>query len=531
MGKKSLKNTIFWSIFIVSGTLLIVFSLSIAVVVYKSGVDNAIAIIRQRNLAMKNYILGYFMPMRRTVEVFSENPILKKGTAITQEEKQQILNFYRTVKDVIPNINYIYSGYEDKSLFINDYEPPEGFDPRVRPWYRKAIESHPYISDGIPYQEIKYKTWLVSISRTITDKKGKILGVLAVDTALDDVANQLRLGDRSLKTSYSYVINRKNVVIIHHEHNFLGRTLNELITPAPDFTKNEGRFEYKISGTEKIAYYNRIDELGWILVTVVNKSEILLPLFMRIAIILGVALMAAMLSGNFISNVLIKSIVSPLVDLENYLKGNMESDSLTEQIPYPDNEIGKLTQAIQGITDAELYKKNQQLMEMNTELEALSITDQLTGLFNRRKMLQEIEREKLRIDRYNCNASIIIFDIDYFKEINDTYGHIEGDTILKELGEVVKSSIRKTDILGRWGGDEFVILLPETDLQSAVYVAEKIRRTVEEHIFSMGRHVTVSIGIAMIKAYSSIEDTLKEADDMLYRAKEKGRNSVEYPNK
>lgn len=529
MPANSLRNTIFRSIFIISGILLVVFTLFISALIYKSGKDNAFAIIRQRNLAMKNYILWYFMPLRNTVEALSENPTIKKGSKVTSKDKQEILELYKIAKDMIPNINYIYSGYEDKNLFINDYTPPAGFNPTTRPWYIKALESHPYVSDGIPYQEIKDKSWLVSISKTITDVNGKIVGVLAIDTSLQHVMEQISASDFSLKTSYSYVINRNHVLIMHHDKQYLNHSLSTLITPQPDFKEQEGSFSYStIDGISKIAYYHRIDELGWILVTVVNKNEILLPLIFKITLVLGVVLIAAVVLGIITSNMLITNLVRPLVELENYLTNPTKNE---KQIQYPDNEIGRLARAIQNITDEELYKKNQQLMDMNAQLELLSITDPLTGLYNRRKILQDIERESLRVDRYNCNASILIFDIDHFKTINDNYGHIEGDLILKELGELIKSLIRTTDVFGRWGGEEFIILFPETNLASAAIIAEKLRKAVEEHIFTNGKNITISIGVGTLIKGRKVEEVIKEADNMLYRAKESGRNRVEYINK
>lgn len=529
MGVNSLRNTIFRSIFIISGTLLVVFSIFVSVLIYKSGIDSAFAIIRQRNFAMRNYMLWYFMPLKNTVEVLSEHSDIKKGTKITTSEKQGILEFYRIVKKIIPNINYVYSGYEDKSLFINDYTPPAGFNPTERPWYIKALESHPYVSDGIPYQEIKDKSWLVSLGKTITDNNGKIIGVLAVDASLQHLAEQIRVSDSSLKTSYSYVINRNNIVIMHHENRFLNHNLSEVIFPMPDFKEKEGSFHYStIDGVSKIAYYHRIDELGWILITVVNKNEILLPIIFKIILMLAVVLSAAVILGIITSNTLIKNVVAPLVELESYL---IDSTKKEKEIQYPDNEIGRLARAIQSITDAELYKKNQQLREMNAQLEVLSITDPLTGLYNRRKILQEIEDEKLRAERYVCNVSLLIFDIDHFKNINDMYGHGEGDLILKELGELIRSSIRATDVFARWGGEEFMLLLPETDLTSAVAIAEKLRVTVERHIFSNGKNITISIGVSTFIKGCSVDDFIREADDMLYRAKETGRNKVQYIKK
>ncbi|MEM5948215.1 sensor domain-containing diguanylate cyclase [Spirochaetia bacterium 38H-sp] len=528
MGKNSLKKKIFGSIVIIASTFLILFGLTISIILYKTDIDSAWAVIRQRNLAMKHFILGYFMPLKNTVQVLSEDPIIKKGSDLTEQEKKYVLGMYKTVKALNPNINYVYSAYKDKTLLINDYTPPPNYDPTIRPWYRKAVESHPDVSDGIPYEEIKDKTWLVSLGKTITDRNNNIVGVIAVDAKLNTILELISKGDPSLKTSYSYVINRHDKLILHHRKDLLNRSLDELITPMPRLYAQEGKFEYSFERVHKIAYYNRLDELGWILITVANKEEILTPIVLRTGLILIGMLMAAMIAGRVISTILTNNLVEPLHKLEKHVKTFAETGTGNNNTEYPNNEIGRIAKAIQNITDKELYKKNQQLKAANAQLEILSVTDPLTGLFNRRKILKDLNIELYRAKRYNSIFSVIIFDIDHFKAINDTFGHTEGDIILKELGDMLKTILRTTDTLARWGGEEFILLCPETGLEDAINIAEKFRRVVETHIFSNGRKITISLGVAGYRDGWQIEDIIRQADNMLYKAKSSGRNRVEH---
>lgn len=163
--------------------------------------------------------------------------------------------------------------------------------------------------------------------------------------------------------------------------------------------------------------------------------------------------------------------------------------------------------------------------QLEEQLRALSETDSLTGLWNRRYFGKIVETEKERAKRYGHPVSLLIFDIDLFKVINDTYGHNAGDAVLVELAKVVCGSIRESDIVTRWGGEEFTILMPYANLDTAAEVAEKIRRVVETHRFPHGYKVTISLGVAeWALATESFNTLLLRADEALYQAKSSGRN-------
>ena len=164
-------------------------------------------------------------------------------------------------------------------------------------------------------------------------------------------------------------------------------------------------------------------------------------------------------------------------------------------------------------------------LQMKTKFEILAITDKLTKLYNRHKFYEIATHEIERSKRYKRPLSLIIFDIDHFKKINDTYGHDVGDYVLQELAKLIKKHIRKQDFAFRWGGEEFIILLPETDAQGAMKLAEKLRRIIESHTFKKVGQVTISLGVT---EYSSsdkdIDEVVKRADNALYLSKKNGRN-------
>jgi diguanylate cyclase (GGDEF)-like protein len=179
----------------------------------------------------------------------------------------------------------------------------------------------------------------------------------------------------------------------------------------------------------------------------------------------------------------------------------------------------------------ELRKKNRQLEEVLSQMETLSMTDQLTGLFNRRAFLTVFEKEFSRTKRYNHSASCLMIDIDHFKRINDTYGHNTGDEVLRELSQVMLNCLRKADTVARWGGEEFIILLPETSKKDALLIASRILTSVSNFKFSsLPGQVTVSIGLAGIPEpdIDTTDKLIAASDNALYQAKAKGRNRIDF---
>lgn len=184
------------------------------------------------------------------------------------------------------------------------------------------------------------------------------------------------------------------------------------------------------------------------------------------------------------------------------------------------------------IDDAELFNfiieeclRVFKLKYMFSEQVYNSAIDGLTGLYNRHQFDIAIEREFNRAERYKTNFSLLMLDIDYFKSINDTLGHTFGDYVLKEVSQIINKTLRKTDIIYRYGGEEIAIIMSETSSENANLPAEKLRKEIENHSFN-NRNVTVSIGIANYNKQSTPKDIIEQADRMLYKAKQTGRNRV-----
>jgi len=168
--------------------------------------------------------------------------------------------------------------------------------------------------------------------------------------------------------------------------------------------------------------------------------------------------------------------------------------------------------------------------QYHEEIYRLTIMDGLTQIYNARYLYEALEREIIRGRRHERDLSVLMFDIDHFKRINDVHGHLAGDHVLKELARIVQQRVRRDEVFARYGGEEFALILPETPLDGATSLAETLRARVEEHLFVFQADnikVTISIGAAqLVESDKAASDLIKRADELLYTAKRGGRNKV-----
>lgn len=190
--------------------------------------------------------------------------------------------------------------------------------------------------------------------------------------------------------------------------------------------------------------------------------------------------------------------------------------------------------SIENITNNKASQKQKEemiaeLTAVKKQLEKSCRTDPLTSLLNRRGMEEEMVFEKNRMERSGKPFSLILCDIDFFKNINDNHGHDAGDYVLTQTAKLIENISRKQDIVCRWGGEEFLLILPETDLKGADALAQKIRKSIESNTIIFNDHkiqLTLSLGVACIQSNDGIDDCIKKADLRLYLAKNSGRNKV-----
>jgi diguanylate cyclase (GGDEF)-like protein len=176
--------------------------------------------------------------------------------------------------------------------------------------------------------------------------------------------------------------------------------------------------------------------------------------------------------------------------------------------------------------EARVDERTQALQDALAAANILVITDSLTQVFNRRHMESLVHDEVERAQRYEQATALIILDVDYFKAVNDTYGHPVGDKVLRQVSDILSENLRQSDSLGRWGGEEFLILLPQINIAAATNVAEKLRIAIFSADFGLKEPVSISLGVADLQRGESAGDWIKRVDRALYDAKDSGRNQV-----
>jgi diguanylate cyclase (GGDEF)-like protein len=379
--------------------------------------------------------------------------------------------------------------------------------------------------------------WVVLVAEPISDpQSGDQLGVLVARLGFETIREYL-------ETS---VTNDAHEIFLMTDGGLILASSEALPASSPQITvapadarklfDSAGEpHEYdSFRGNKVIGVLSTMDALGWGVVAHIDRERAYsriaslrnVTFLLTVCIALGIGLAAYLLG---------MTIVRPLDRLTAGATGITEG-KLDVHLPvYSRGELGAMTVAFNRMAMrlrqvlGELDDTNKALIKKNEELHELSITDSLTGLNNRKHMMETLESEGARAVRYNHPYSILMIDIDGFKTFNDTYGHLAGDEVLREVAATLKHSLRAGDYAARYGGEEFLILLPETGPEDAALSAERLRQRVEATfgVDEGSPEITVSVGVASFPDNGSgPEHVLVQADTAMYSAKRAGRNRV-----
>jgi diguanylate cyclase (GGDEF)-like protein len=436
------------------------------------------------------------------------------------------------------------------------------FDPRKRDWYQVAEKEKKPVFSSV-YKHFIANDLAVSASYPIYDDQGILMGVLGTHVLLSKMNQELKDAVKD-KQATAYIIERSSgdlVANTEDEPNFtidakenmqrihIDQIKNNTIIHA--FKKYMATSEPKfIDGIEEKNSYVKISEfkkdgLDWLIITAISEDpyvvQIKQSIFISILLSLVTVLIAILIWTQKIDHYL-----APIYELIAVTESFSAGDFSQRANILKHDEVGKLGRAFNKMAEeltrfindlehkvqertSELEERNRQLAFAKEQLEISSQTDFLTGLYNRKFIVEKIEQEIGRYKKTKEEFTLIMMDIDYFKKINDQFGHDCGDIVLKEVSQIIKDTIRTTDCIARWGGEEFLLFLPMTPIDGALLVAEKVRRKIEEHHFdcqSVCIKATMTLGIALYQEGLSLDEVVKQADVAVYNGKNNGRNQV-----
>lgn len=268
-----------------------------------------------------------------------------------------------------------------------------------------------------------------------------------------------------------------------------------------------------------------LTELPWYLLMEKNRSDVYAALIeARNRILLITILLTVAIGGTAV--IIVRNIIYPLQEL---IKGVQQVADGDLQVTVPVRRKDEL-----GLVTSMFNEMVERLQEHQVRLEELATTDPLTGLGNRKQIMTSLELQMEGFCRHGTNFSLLMLDIDFFKKVNDTYGHQAGDSVLVEIAGILSTTLRTLDTAGRYGGEEFLVILDTADQAQAAQSAERIRQAVERHVFLCHGHelrITVSVGASVIyPTDETVDNLIARADKALYMAKSKGRNRVCVPN-
>lgn len=267
------------------------------------------------------------------------------------------------------------------------------------------------------------------------------------------------------------------------------------------------------------------------LLSFAHYEESLSELMVRIGLLYVIVAFITLLLAKKLSRYIIK----PLIQLQNatnrYIRGDYSPIKIEQKDEIADvieafNAMGNRIKNFTTELQEEVRARTQELEQANKKLELLATTDALTGLYNRVKIDEIIRYEREKQKRFGNPFCIALIDLDDFKSINDTHGHLEGDKVLQEVAKCLQECIRKTDAVGRWGGEEFLIVLPQTDFEGAMRLAEDINSILKKHPFDPEGVVSASIGVSQYRPGEGLSSFFARTDKYLYRAKKAGKARV-----
>lgn len=450
-------------------------------------------------------------------------------------------NVIRRLKEYLKSVREKFVDYEELLVLNADGQVIATSADQVSalnlpPNWRKQVQADALIVSEAYNDNVLHKT-AVLVAVPIRDQNSRFIGVLAVKLNLRTIEEILK---RSVlgNTGHAYVISQDGTVITSsHSGSSEVMKLELPLTRSNPAAESEVAIDEYVDpyGKEVIGTLRRMSQMDWAIVSQIEKEEVYAR-STRIRVLSMTICSGLLLTIGLTAYFLGLTIVRPLDRLTNGAAKVAAGDLDVKISVVGHSELRYLTEVFNTMVTRlrsdreELARINVRLSDKNEELRTLSTTDSLTGLYNRRHFMETLANEVVRAGRFKHTLSVMMIDVDHFKKFNDTSGHQAGDALLKKIGGIFKDSIRSIDYAGRYGGDEFIILLPEVGSPRALEVADRLRQRVAVETPTSeaeGIPVTLSIGVAEFPTHGETREAIiASADSALYHAKRSGRNRV-----
>lgn len=466
------------------------------------------------------YINKYISEEENSIKFWVSDPYIASyfsNPAVEEHIKSEWKKFINHNKD----IRRLYFGSKDGKFAIKpDMVIPKEYDPRQGDWYKRAVKSNGDTIWSEPYFDQMSGEMMVTVSCLVRDETNKkIIGVIGVDYNLRNVSEDLyNNGWKGFEQADKFIIDNKGEIIVNSDYSKIGKDISSNSWVKSILINNSGSTIIKTKAEKLLINYITINKTGWKLISILPMKvvqSVVIPIRNRTLVIAVLSGLIACLAGLYLSKRTSDRIKSIINFMEEVEKGNNEVLGFYDG----DDMFGELNRKFNALAININLKMN--------EIKHIAYTDGLTGLYNHRYIYQKLEEEINRLRRYKAELSIIMIDVDFFKSINDTYGHQVGDQALILVASSIKNNIREIDIVGRYGGEEFLVIMPGCSGKECYMAAERIRKNIEEIKWDYKeRKLTISLGIKQFAGEDTVS-LIDAADKLLYKAKELGRNRIE----
>ena len=436
------------------------------------------------------------------------------------------------------------------------------FDPRSRDWYQMVEEKRTATFSNV-YKHFVLDDLAITAAHPVYNDIGELKGVLGTHIALSQINEYLSQISQETGAK-AYIVERTSGEVVgnsvgknnffkdehgvFHRLKIVGLLGPELANVYENYKGQHTNYALASVNGEKLHIkFTPFTKYGldWLIITIIPESPYVKYMY------------SSMWSAIFLTAVIvilpiliwtksIKKALQPIYDLMMITEKFSQGDFSQRALQCKTDEVGKLGSAFNRMADelnvlinnleqkvAErtlaLEQANKQLNTAKAEIELVAQFDFLTGLYNRRFMLAKIEQYILQAEEQGSSFAVVLADIDYFKKVNDTYGHDAGDAVLQGISLTLQNCIREIDYVARWGGEEFLILVVDSSLEATQNLAERVRRRIASTVINYRQNqiaVTISLGVALYRPQVTAGTLIKLADEALYLAKRNGRNRV-----